>query len=123
MRGWEGGYRGRQTKTLETADNEEAVELAANRFQTLWLPSSLLHLLVTAMYVLEMNGVLLVLCLVLNQDDTFTLIIPSTIITLAPVLLLHTESLAVVPLPASKPEKPQISHLTFFSLQCFQLCT
>lgn len=104
----------RQRLCLETADNEEVVGLLQIGFRLLWLPSSLLHLLVTAMYVLEINGVLLILCLVLNQVDTFTLLIPSRIITLAPVLLLHTESLAVVPLPASKPEKPQTSHLTFF---------
>lgn len=104
----------RQRLCLETADNEEVVGSLQIDFRLLWLPSSLLHLLVTAMYILEINGVLLILCLVLNQVDTFTLLIPSRIITLAPVLLLHTESLAVVPPPASKPEKPQTSHLTFF---------
>lgn len=78
---------GRQRLSLDTADNEEVVELPTNRFQLLWLSSVLLPLLVPATYVPELNSGLLVLHLALNQGDTLTLLTPSTITTLALVLL------------------------------------
>lgn len=51
---------------LETADNEEVVELPSNGFQTA-LASVFLHLLVPAKYIPELNSVLLTLHLGLKE--------------------------------------------------------